>query len=534
MTFNLRLVTYRFYAALALLIALGVGLRLALVIASDWRIDYDEAMIGLLARRVLRGDFAAFIPAQATLGAVEPVALAPFFALFGADSIAFRLYSLLCGAAYVGVTGLLTRAAYSPRTGLIAALLAAIAPPYMLVTGIKTWGATIETMILGAALLLLAACWIKAERERQRRRIAFAAGLTAGVMFWAAWLGFYYFIPAAIALLAWGRLRQTWPALIGFALGSVPFWLHNMTHGFPTFESALSASRPPLDQLADVVDHFARDLFPRLVTGDPAWGGESRPARWLLTLVYGAGLIALITAGARSVRSSRPSPLRALLALFVVAVPLIYLFSSYSANALNPWGIDATGRYVLMLHTALPVGVALLAEGIMMALRRSVLAKLAAAGLIALICGLNLIHTARLDPLRAFDSPYYDRLPETLDPLIDFLDARGIDRVWTDVGLAQVLTFETGERIIAADYYDAYVAGGPIRFPDALAAVAAADETAFVVPTLPDQTDMPITRALAAAEIAYEIVHVTPTLAVILPAEHLDPAHIAAGLGYQY
>ena len=35
-------------------------------------LDYDEAMIGLLTMRVLRGEFPVFIPAQATLGAVEP------------------------------------------------------------------------------------------------------------------------------------------------------------------------------------------------------------------------------------------------------------------------------------------------------------------------------------------------------------------------------------------------------------------------------------------------------------------------------
>ncbi len=221
-----------------------------------------------------------------------------------------------------------------------------------------------------------------------------------------------------------------------------------------------------------------------------------------------------------------------MLAIFALAVPILYLFSGYSRNALNPWGLDATGRYVLMLHTALPVGVAALATAIS---RRHVIgSRLLAASIILLVIGLNGLGTLRLDPVVAFNSPYYDRLPASLDPLIEALDEHGITHVWVDAGIGQVLMFQTRERIIAADYYDAYLAGGLVRFPDALAAVEASPRAAFVVPVMAGQVDPPIRRALDAADVTYTVIRVTPTLMLYIPDRQVDPSMVAPGLGYQY
>ncbi len=136
--------------------------------------------------------------------------------------------------------------------------------------------------------------------------------------------------------------------------------------------------------------------------------------------------------------------------------------------------------------------------------------------------------------MRAFDSPYYDRLPENLQPLIDYLDEQGIRRVWVDNGIGHVLMFKTQERILAADYYDAYLTYGFVRFPDALAAVEQAERTAFVVPIYSGQQDPPVEQALDSAGIGYIFTDVLPTLRVYVPDKRVDPALIAAGLGYQY
>lgn len=524
-----------FSAQLAFIVLFGIGLRLYLAVSSGWRIDYDEAMVGLLGMRVLRGEFMAFIPAQATLGAVEPYLLAPLFVLFGATTASVRILSLLLSAACILTTGLLARTAFDEPAGIVAALLAAVAPPYMLVTGMKVWGGTIETIVLGNGLLLAAHYVMHSDVPRGRVRLwLFIAGLIAGLMFWIAWLGFYYFVPVGLLLVWRGRRALSegwWVALMGFVIGSAPFWIYNLTHEWATFTQIFGATDYTPADMGAIIHHLRADLVPRLVTGDAKWGSGGRGWQVLPVMIYYAGLLALLGSLKFWPRASGRS-LRWMLALFVLVLPLMYLFSGYGQTALNPWGLDATGRYVLMLHTALPVGVAALAVSLWRAPQR--VGKIIGVALTAAVIGANGLGLLRTDPARAFDSPYYDRLPANLQPLIDYLNSQGVRHVWLDNGIGHVLMFQTQERILAADYYDTFLTDGFLRFPDVLEAVEQAGRTAFVVPVYPDQQAPPIERALDSAGIGYTAADVLPTLRVYLPDEHLDPAVIAAGLGYQY
>src|SRR5206468_1224132 len=94
-----------------------------------------------------------------------------------------------------------------------------------------------------------------------------------------------------------------------------------------------------------------------------------------------------------------------LLALFAVCFLPIYIVSGFGNNALNPFGIDATGRYVLMLHSILPIGVALLA--------RVRPGRWVAVTAIVGTLTLNLIGLVRINPTPVFTSPYYIDQPAT-------------------------------------------------------------------------------------------------------------------------
>ncbi|MBN1427987.1 MAG: hypothetical protein JXB07_06350 [Anaerolineae bacterium] len=551
-----RIDRHRFEIALGGAVVIGLAIRLMLIIRSGWRIDYDEAMIGLLGLRVMRGEWMAFIPAQPTLGAIEAYLLAPVFALLGANAVTFRLVSLALSAAYIASTGVLARRAYGDKAGGLAALLAGIAPPYMLISSLRTWGATIETIILGNLLLIATANVIEEKAGRAVRAIdLMLMGLIAGVMFWIAWLGAYYFIPAALLLVWQGRralMKGWWPAAIAFLAGSLPFWLFNLRHNFATFSTALGGTPLTGEEWRAILSHAWVDLLPRLVSGNPGWQVSGPCALVPLLVLYYSGLLCLlIWPLIRSAFPQRGSSLRRMLAIFVLTVPILYLFSGYSRNALNQWGVDATSRYVVMLHTALPIGLAVLASAVsrwrsngnrsMDTAAESILSRMGsfftrgiAASMVLLVIGLNMLGAIRVDPVVAFDSPYYDRLPVSLDPLIRVLDEQGITHVWIDTPIGHVLMFETRERILAADYYDLYIAEGLIRFPDALAAVQAAPQTAFVVPIMAGQIDPPLQRALDATGVSYTAIEVTPTLMLYIADGQLDPAAVAQGIGYQY
>jgi len=186
---------------------------------------------------------------------------------------------------------------------------------------------------------------------------------------------------------------------------------------------------------------------------------------------------------------------------------------------------------VLMLHSVLPIGAAALAVWLA---RRGPFARLAAAAVLTSVISLNLLGSLRTDPVTGFASPYYTRQPETLDPLIALLDEEGIRHVWTDVGIAHVLMFETGERILAADWYDIYGARGLVRFPEVPQRIYEAEHVAFVEVVLPDQRFTRFEQAFRDAGIPYRCVRVTPDLLVIIPRERIDPALVGDGLGYQF
>lgn len=526
-----------------LLVGAGLALRLVLLSEAGWRVDYDEGMVGLQVLRILRGARPVFHPGQPYLAALESYFIAPVFAAFGAGGATLKLVPWLLSGGYVATVGWLGWRAFDAQVGVLAALLAACAPVYVLVVGTKAWGATAETLLLGNLLLIAATYTLDAARSPvQQARALALAGLAGGVAFWMSWLIAFYALPVALVLLVRGRALP-WYGWIGAALaflaGSSPFWAYNLRHDWATFHYLLddqNAGGGRWAQVWPVLDHLNYDLAPRLVSGDPAWRVLSWPATWYLQIVYQGGLAALWMWPWRGGWPQKTRAARGLLALFALAVPAIYVLSGYGNHALNEFGFDATGRYVLMWHSVLPVGVAALVVALARWWRGL---RWAAAGVVTLTVAFNLLGAVRADPVTVFTSPYYTRQPATLTPLIAYLDAQGVHHVWTDVGIAHVLMFETDERILAADWYDIYGARGILRFPEVPLAIAAAERVAYVELALPGQDDTPFERAFRATGAAHTVARLPagrarPVLVVIIPREPVDPAQLGDGLGYQF
>lgn len=522
-------------AWILLLAVAGLGLRLILLIKAGWRYDYDEGMVGLQVLRILRGDRPVFHPGQPYLAALESYLIAPLFYVFGANALTLKMVPWMLSGVYVVTTGWLGWRAFDRRTGIVSALLAAFAPAYLLVTGTKTWGATAEMLVLGNLALISASYALDRSRPQVLRdRAILALGFVGGVAFWVSWLIAFYAIPILLVFLGYGRgmlRRMAWAAGLAFLAGSAPFWWYNLRHDFATFHYLLGNQGSGWDQMGAVLDHLNYDLAPRLVSGDPAWRLLSWPAIWWLQIVYEGGLVGLVIWTRRGPWPNTARPSRVMLALLAISLPVIYVASGYGTHALNEFGFDATGRYVLMIHSVLPVGVAALAMSLSR-WRRGL--RIPAAAMLTSVIALNLLGAARIRPTQVFVSPYYTRQPATLKPLIRFLDEQGIRHAWTDVGIAHVLMFETHERILAADWYDIYGAKGLVRFPEVPLKIAAAERVAFVEVILPGQTDTPFEQAFRASGVLHAAVRVSPDLLVIVPFAPIDPAVLGDGLGYQF
>jgi hypothetical protein len=325
--------------------------------------------------------------------------------------------------------------------------------------------------------------------------------------------------------------RNLIPVTLAFFAGSLPFWGYNLSHDFATFHYMTRDQGDTWGNVWAVLDHLNYDLSPRMVSGDPKWHLLSWDAIWWLQIVYEGGLIGLVIGAWRSPWNPARRPTRAILALFPILLPGLYLISGYGNQALNPFGFDATGRYILMIHSVLSIGAAALCIRLSRWRRRL---RFLAAAILTSVIGLNLLGAARVDPIPAYTSPYYTRQPATLQPLIHFLDEQNIRHVWTDVGIAHVLMFETRERIMAADWYDIYGAKGIVRFPDVPLKIAQAERVAYVEVILPGETNTRFEEAFRAAGVPYTLTYVDPNLLVIVPLAPLDPSVVGDGLGYQF
>jgi hypothetical protein len=226
-------------------------------------------------------------------------------------------------------------------------------------------------------------------------------------------------------------------------------------------------------------------------------------------------------------RRLAPRPLDAVL-LLLVLIPVLFTLSGFGGPALNPYGFDATGRYAPPIWSGLAVvlGAALAA---IWGIRRWL-----AIGLCLVPLGINLVAWSAIDPLAAFQSPYWDRLPVENGPLLDALRAHGVADVWLNHWAGQPLMFDAAARrqpLVAYDWYDVQ-AGGIDRFPEYRPLVEQAARPAFVLVT--DEPAPALEVALQQMGVAFEEVRVPPYVVIIPTSRRVHPSEVTAALDYRY
>ncbi len=144
---------------------LALGLRIWLVIRTQGFIDGDEAVVGIQAQHILRGELPVYYYGQPYMGSLEAYFIALIFALVGPSTWAMRAEPILLSLALVWLSwrlaGALAAAAKLSASArrlfmTIAALFAALPPLYDAVMETRTWGGHIETYVIMLLLLLSA------------------------------------------------------------------------------------------------------------------------------------------------------------------------------------------------------------------------------------------------------------------------------------------------------------------------------------------------------------------------------------------
>jgi 4-amino-4-deoxy-L-arabinose transferase-like glycosyltransferase len=427
----------------------AMALKAVLLALDAVPFNADEAVVALMARHILQGERPWFFYGQAYMGSLDAYLVAGAFRVFGEQVLALRLVQALLFAAFVASGYAVTlRLTCARRTATLVALLFAFPPVLLTLYTTATLGGYGEALLAGNLLLW----WGHRLGWEDTRRwgLWLAWGLVAGMGFWSIGLVLVYLVPVALWLL-WRLRARSWRgfllAALGFAVGSLPWWLGNLSRVdagvaelFGTFLHSTATAGSFLGNVgARAFNFFVLGLpalfglrFPWGVEGPPLWLAVPALALYLGALAY--GLRQAFAHSSHLVRSAR-------LLLWGICGALFLGF------VLTPFGGDPSGRYFLPLYLPLFI----FTTEAVVALRER--AGRWAWALLGPVLALNLVGTAQA----AFTDPpgittQFEAITQVDHhydiALIDFLRAHGGTRGYANYWVAYPIAFLSSEEII--------------------------------------------------------------------------------------
>ena len=433
---------------------------------------YDEALTGLMSLAILRGVPQVFYWGQPYLGAVDAYLAAAAFHVFGPSTFALRLGTAWVSVFWVWAGWRIGRRIAGERWGLLAGLQLAVPPIFLTFMQLSNHAEGVA-LALGT-VTLAAAVRLVDPLPGQRQEWAWVLlGLTAGLAWWTSQMATMLIGAAALGLLVArpGVLAGPGPyvALGLFGLASLPFWVWNVQHEWATFHHLLGwgGPLPPFTgRIQNVTEALVKSLR------DTYWDGRAVPlSPWVSKLgwlVVGAvyvpavGLAAwrLVVWGRRLVQRNRPwrEPLDLVVLAFWFTVAL---------QLLTWFGTSGVIRYSLTFSSLLPLLVA------------AVLARLASIGragrgMACVLAGALIVFNVTTHV--AFVQAGAATPVRPVDTAIATLDALGVTTCYADSRIAQVINFETTERVVCADYnglrnYAALRTADSVEAPETVAIV---------------------------------------------------------------
>jgi hypothetical protein len=421
-----RLDHLRVIAALAALV--GIGLRVWYVTSPLGPPDSDESVVGLMARHILKGELFTFYWGQPYGSSHEALLVA----LLRGAGVPMRAAMELVPFALAVVCALLVwrigLAVAGRATGILAGVVFWISS-----TGF-VWNSTKERAFYSVIVVFGLAIVLFAIRlgERVTRRDAVLFGLAAGSGWWASPQIIYLAIPTGL-WLAWRLLRRRDAeamraapyALVAAIVASLP-WIYTNVRN-PLASLRVAASVPNTTYLFRLnlfrVTAFPIALGAKLPMRRTWWGGDFGKVGFVVAVALLGVAFVLLPARANVVR------------IGLVLYPLIFAALPTSFYVGEP-------RYLALMW---PLVAVLAGYGI--ARLRWPAVRFVAVGIVAAITigsTATFIHYASTSP------GLLDAAPGDLTPLLARTRTDPIRLAFADYWVAQRLTLDSDERVIAA------------------------------------------------------------------------------------
>ncbi|MCB0317124.1 MAG: glycosyltransferase family 39 protein [Bdellovibrionales bacterium] len=428
------------FVLLTLILILAFLVRLDFLIASNFAIDADEAIVGLMAKHALEGkQLPVFYYGQHYMGSFEPWLVSLTFQIFGVSVVSLKMIPLVFSLILLLLIYCLTCEVADSKTARIAALLTAIPPSTLVIWSTKARGGFIELMCIGALALLIAVYWLKQKNPRLTTTVII--GLILGFGWWVNNQIVYFIAPIGLMFLYHSltldterKFKKTLEYIIfgsvGFIFGGILFWGYNLQNDFVSFQMFSSSN------LNDVLDHI-EGLFstaiPILLGAKRFWQTQDvfPYATFLAYVVYSFVLLYPFV-----VRRKFFTKGLFLLGFFLDFVFIIFVTSSFG------WLVEAP-RYLLPAY----IGIFVLTAVGINSIGGSF--KILSRCLFGVLLALNLLscyYTDRAIPGEPFVFKG-ERVSKDHRDLIKFLQTKKISWVRTNYWIGYRLAFETSENI---------------------------------------------------------------------------------------
>lgn len=436
---------YSLFLIIALFMLLASVYRIDFLNALNYRIDSDEAIVGLMAKHINEGkSFPVFYYGQHYMGSFEAMVASLFFKLFGMSSKVLKLVPLFFSILLIPCVYFLGKEVSGRKCGLIAACYIAIAPPTLVVWSSMTRGGFIETLVLSALALLVFVRWLKEDKLSLFR--IFLVGLILGFGWWTN--NQIIYVMGAIGWFALGRVLNTDKKIynlvsnfvfgsLGFFIGGAPFWIYNLENNFASFG------------LFHFTENFLEQLYlaitvalPILLGGKRFWETDDLffGSTVFIYIVFGFILLAFLRYrrsnlfNALRFKVTKESGPEVILFMLLFCI-LIFTASSFGYLVQAP-------RYLLPLY--LPVSI-IFGYVLARVLKFNLLAKVAFVTVIILNLSFSYIK-GRLVPGAPFVYAN-QRVANSHDTIIKVLKEKKINWVRTNYWIGYRLAFETNEEV---------------------------------------------------------------------------------------